>query len=137
MQLLLLRALGIGVSCGLRTFTGPAALSLKKGGLGTVLPLLSAAGEYVVDLLPQTPSRTKLPGVAGRIASSIYCGREIAKRAEGSQLLGVAAAIAGALVGTYGGHAARLAAIEEFGAIPAALAEDVVALGLALAIAST
>jgi uncharacterized membrane protein len=137
MQLLLLRAFGIGVSCGLRTFTAPAALALKKGGLGVVIPLLSAGGEYVADLLPQTPSRTMPLGVAARIGSSIYCGREVAKRAEGSQLLGVAAAIVGALAGTYGGHTARLAAIEEFGAIPAALAEDVVALGLALTIAST
>jgi uncharacterized membrane protein len=39
--------------------------------------------------------------------------------------------VIGALAGTYGGHAARIAAIARIGAIPAAVAEDVVAIALA------
>ena len=37
----------------------------------------------------------------------------------------------GALAGTYGGHAARMAAIARIGAIPAAVTEDIVAIALA------
>jgi uncharacterized membrane protein len=35
-------------------------------------------------------------------------------------------------VGTYGGHAARLGLIQRIGAVPAALAEDAVAIALAI-----
>ena len=41
------------------------------------------------------------------------------------------AGIVGALIGTYAGHAARLAAIARIGAYPAAFTEDVIAISLA------
>ncbi len=48
--------------------------------------------------------------------------------------MGAIAGIIGALLGTYGGHAARLAAISAIGALPAAILEDAVAIGLAFII---
>jgi uncharacterized membrane protein len=41
------------------------------------------------------------------------------------------AGIAGAVIGAYAGHAARLAAIARIGRYPAAIVEDLVAIGLA------
>jgi uncharacterized membrane protein len=49
----------------------------------------------------------------------------------GSGTLGAIAGIIGAVIGTYAGHAARLAAIARIGGYPAAIAEDLVAIGLA------
>jgi uncharacterized membrane protein len=46
-------------------------------------------------------------------------------------MFGAIAGIAGAVIGTYAGHAARLAAIARIGGYPAAIVEDLVAIGLA------
>jgi uncharacterized membrane protein len=46
-------------------------------------------------------------------------------------MFGAIAGIAGAVIGTYVGHAARLAAIARIGGYPAAIVEDLVAIGLA------
>ena len=51
---------------------------------------------------------------------------------DGVLALGAAiAGIAGAVIGTHAGHAARLAAIARIGPYPAAIVEDLVAIGLA------
>src|SRR4029453_14747889 len=75
-----------------------------------VLTLL-AAGEWVIDQLPSTPSRTAPPGFAGRLISGALCGAAVGT-AGGMLLGGSIAGIAGAVVGTLGGRAlrARLAA---------------------------
>jgi uncharacterized membrane protein len=49
----------------------------------------------------------------------------------GPAIGGAIAGIIGALLGTFGGHAARIAAIARIGSLPAAIVEDVVAIGLA------
>lgn len=127
----LLLALGIGFVSGLRTFTSLAALGLVRGGVwGIVLPL-GAVGEYVADAMPNIPSRTALPSIVIRPLSGAVAGWWISATHGGSTIVGAIAGIAGALIGTYGGHAARLAAIARIGAISAAIAEDVVAIALA------
>ena len=50
---------------------------------------------------------------------------------DGSGMFGAIAGIAGAVMGAYVGHAARLAAIARIGHYPAAIVEDLVAIGLA------
>jgi uncharacterized membrane protein len=55
----------------------------------------------------------------------------IATMQDGSGMFGAIAGIAGAVIGTYVGHAARLAAIDRIGGYPAAIVEDLVAIGLA------
>jgi uncharacterized membrane protein len=128
----LLGAFGLGFVAGLRAFTAPAALAFTRGPILTVLGLLAALFEYVMDLLPSTPSRTDpRGGLIPRIVSGGFCGWVVASAWGGSAVAGAVAGIAGALAGTYGGHAARLAAIARIGAVPAALVEDAVAIGLA------
>jgi uncharacterized membrane protein len=127
----LLGAFGLGFVAGLRAFTAPAALAFSRGPILTAIGVLAALFEYVMDTLPKTPSRTDPRGLIPRIVSGGFCGWVIAAAWGGSAIAGASAGVAGALAGTYGGHAVRLAAIERIGALPAALLEDVVAIGLA------
>ena len=126
-----LYALGLGVVSGLRTFTSLAAVFLLRGGVWGWVFTVGALAEYVVDLLPSTPSRTRPVGVVVRCVSGAVAGWTIVTLHGGSTLVGVILGVIGALIGTYGGHAARIAAIARIGGIPAGLLEDAVAIGLA------
>jgi len=130
----LLLAVAIGFVSGLRTFTSLAAIFLERGGVWGYVLGVCAIGEYIVDAMPWIPSRTGLPGVTVRAVSGAVAGWFITGAHGGGTVLGAIAGIIGALLGTYGGHAARLAAIAVIGAIPAAILEDVVAIGLAFVI---
>jgi uncharacterized membrane protein len=127
----LLFAFGIGIVSGLRAFTSLAALMLVRGGLPGIVLAVAAVGEYVADALPKIPSRTAFPSIVVRPVSGGIAGWLIAAPHGGSPTVGAIAGVIGALAGTYGGHAARVAAIGKIGAIPAAIAEDLVAIGLA------
>ena len=140
----------IGGVAGLRTLTAPALVSwaaylgrLQLGNswlafLGYAwtpwILILLAAGEWVVDQLPSTPSRTEPAGFASRIISGAVCGAAVGT-AGGTMLGGTIAGIAGAIIGTLGGHAfrARLAAAFHRDR-PAAFLEDAIALAGAVAI---
>ncbi len=124
-------ALGIGFVSGLRTFTPVAAVLLMRGGILGIIAAVAAVGEYVVDVLPNTPSRTQAMGLSARIVSGAFVGWIIATMHDGSGIFGAIAGIAGAVIGAYAGHAARLAAIARIGRYPAAIVEDLVAIGLA------
>ncbi|HEX3551514.1 MAG TPA: hypothetical protein VHT53_14105 [Candidatus Elarobacter sp.] len=130
----LLLALLIGFVSGLRTMTSLAALALTRGGVWAVVLSIAAVLEYVADAMPWIPSRTALPSIVARPASGAIAGWIVAAFHGASPVAGAVLGIAGALAGTYGGHAARIAAIARIGAIPAAIAEDVVAIALAAAI---
>ena len=130
MEIVLL-AFGIGVVSGLRAFTSLAAVMLMRGGLWGFVLAVAAAGEYAADAWPKIPSRTALPSIVIRPLSGAVAGCLLAAAHAGSPAVGAVSGVAGALAGTYGGHAARLAAIEKIGALPAAIAEDVVAIALA------
>ena len=134
MEAVLLLALGIGSVSGLRVFTSLAALALVRGGVWSYVVAVIALGEYVADASPNIPSRTALPSIAIRPLSGAVAGWLIAAMHGGSTVLaavGAVCGVIGAFAGTYGGHAARLWAIARIGAIPAALAEDVLAIALA------
>jgi uncharacterized membrane protein len=140
----------MGIVAGLRAMTAPAAIAwaarLGKVGLsGTWLAFLGyawtpwiltllAAGELVTDQLPSTPSR-KVPIQFGtRILMGAACGAALTAGA-GSMLIGAVVGIAGAVAGTLGGHALRARLAAAFGRdLPAALVEDAIAIGAALAI---
>ena len=96
-----------------------------------------AVVELITDQLPSTPSR-KVPVQFGtRIVMGALTGGAIGA-AGGSLVGGVIAGIIGALVGTYGGAAARGKLAAAFGKdLPAALIEDVVAVGGALLIVAS
>jgi|SRR5579862_8380692 len=134
MLTILVVAFALGVVAGLRTFTAPAVLLLARhytvaGGIVAVL----AAGEFVGDLLPNTPSRTTPLPLAARILSGAFVGSFVASGGTLVRVAGGVAGIGGALIGAFVGHNLRLKAIARIGAIPAGLVEDVVAIGIALA----
>jgi uncharacterized membrane protein len=140
----------IGIVAGLRAMTAPAAISwaARLGQLslsGTWLAFLGyawtpwiltllAAGELVTDQLPSTPSR-KVPIQFGtRILVGAVCGAALTAGA-GSMLIGAIVGIAGAVAGTLGGSAFRARMAAAFGSDrPAALLEDAIAIGGAVAV---
>ncbi len=127
----LLLALSLGFVSGLRTFTPVAAVLLVRGGIWGIVFGVAALGEYVWDVLPSTPSRLQAMGLSARVVSGAFVGWMIATMHNGSGVFGAIAGIVGAVIGTYAGHAVRLAAIARIGGYPAAIAEDLVAVGLA------
>jgi uncharacterized membrane protein len=138
-------ALLIGIVAGLRTFTPPAAVSLAAyfGVLqGTpfsflafiLMPIvftLLALMELYADQTPNMISRKAPPSFVARLISGAFCGAAIG--AIGAVLLGgLIAGVIGAVIGTFGGYAARVRLAKTLGKdLPAALIEDVVAIGAA------
>src|SRR5215471_4542790 len=128
--------------CGLRSQMAPAVTAWRLAGKSSYLPwpfrLIGTRGvrfgqtlamgvELVGDKLPNTPGRTRKEGVFARVLSGGGTGACVAPR--GSQIGGLVAGVAGALVGTYGGHALRVRLPKALGVsdLPVALAEDAVA----------
>jgi uncharacterized membrane protein len=146
MSILLLSALLIGIVTGLRAMTAPAIVSwaASMGMLqlsGTPLAWLGwrftpwiisllAVGELITDQLPGTPSR-KVPVQFGtRLVVGAFCGVAVGLHG-GMPWPGLAAGLIGAVLGTYGGAAARGALARFFGKdLPAALLEDMAAIAL-------
>lgn len=145
-------ALLIGIVAGLRSFTAPAvvawaafegAISLSHhwvawvGSLAAVIVFtLLAVGELVLDKLPKTPSRTAPPSFGARIFFGAFSGFVIGT-AFGHQWSALGAGVMGAAIGTLGGHRVRAHLAKSFGRdLPAALLEDVVAVGGGFAIAA-
>lgn len=143
----LILALLIGVVAGMRTMTAPMAISwaayagwLPLGGswLGWMgwwgTPWIFTAlalAELVADKLPTTPSRKSPPGFIGRLLSGALCGAVIGLAASSLPLC-LLAGVVGAVIGTFGGYAARMALFRAFGTdLPAALVEDLAAIGIA------
>jgi uncharacterized membrane protein len=129
--MIFLLAFGLGIVAGLRTFTPLAAVFLVRGGIWGIVLSIAAVGEYVVDVLPNTPSRTGAGGLSARIVSGALAGWVFTSMHQGSGILGAVAGVVGAVIGTFGGHAARIAGIARVGSYPAAILEDAVAIGLA------
>jgi uncharacterized membrane protein len=144
-------ALLIGVVAGLRALTAPAAISWAAccGWLdleGSWLAFLGyawtpwiltalAIGELVTDQLPSTPSRTIPVQFGTRIAMGAGCGAALAIAGGVPWVGGLVAGAVGAVIGTLGGRAARARLAAALGRDrPAALIEDVVAIGAALLI---
>jgi uncharacterized membrane protein len=150
MAMVYLLALLIGIVAGLRAMTAPAAIAFAAHyGLldlsGTFLAflghqwapwilLVAAIGELITDQLPTTPSR-KVPVQFGtRILMGAVTGGAIGVAA-GSLWIGAIVGAIGAVIGTLGGAAARGKLAASFGKDrPAALIEDVVAIGGAVLI---
>ena len=141
-------ALGIGFIAGLRAMTAPAAVAWAAWLLwlplaGTVLAFMGtiwavgifsllAVLELIGDQLPSTPSR-KVPVQFGtRLLMGALCGAAVGAAAD-MLWAGLACGAVGAVLGTYLGAATRTALARAFGNdLPAALIEDVVAIGGAL-----
>jgi uncharacterized membrane protein len=150
MHVLLLSA-GLGWVAGMRSATAPAAVAaafalrprlmarpparwLASERVAGALAV-AAAGELVVDKLPSTPDRTSPPVLAGRLLSGALVGAAVAARHRkgiaGAALVGAASAGAS----SFAMMAARKAAGEAVGTMPAALGEDALAVALGAALA--
>ena len=144
----LLATLLIGLVAGSRTMTAPAAVawadwlgwidlsptwaSFLGSGWAVVILTLLAAGEFVADQLPTTPSRKVPMQFGGRIVSGGFSGAALGALA-GAPPLGLIAGVAGAVAGTYGGAAARSRLAAVFGSDrPGAFIEDAAAILLGL-----
>jgi len=138
-------ALLIGVVAGLRAMMAPAIVSwsARVGALGlrgtwlgflgsawvTWLFTLLALAELVTDQLPRTPSRTVPIQFATRVVTGALSGAAIGL-ARGSWIGGGVAGMVGAAIGTLGGRAARARTAAALGRDrPAAILEDVIAIG--------
>src|SRR6476661_1464869 len=84
----LLLALSLGFVAGLRTITPVAAVMLARGGIWGIVLAVAAVGEYVVDVLPNTPSRTQAMGRSARVVSGAFVGWMIATMHDGSTCAG-------------------------------------------------
>jgi uncharacterized membrane protein len=146
----MLLAFSIGVVAGLRSMTAPAvvAWAAHLGWINLAGSRLSFMGsmwavgifsfcalvEYVVDQLPSTPSRTDLAPLLARIVFGVLTGMCLGVAA-GSPA-GVFALVGGlgALLGTFGGHEARVRLVRTLRVPDAVIAipEDLVAIGLGL-----
>jgi len=135
----------IGIVAGLRALTAPAAvswaawagwLSLQATPLAFMgfaatpwILTLMALGELVTDQLPKTPSRKVPMQFGARLVTGALSGACIGAASQ-ALVPGLVLGAIGAAIGTYGGAAARAALARAFGRdLPAALLEDVVAIG--------
>ncbi len=145
---MLVLALVIGIVAGLRAMLAPAAIAWAASiGImplqGTWLAFLGwrftpwvfsllAVVETVTDQLPSTPSRTVPPQFGARVVTGGVSGAAIGY-ALGAPLFGLALGVIGAVLGTLGGARLRTRLAAAFGSDrPAALIEDVLAIGLAV-----
>jgi uncharacterized membrane protein len=128
---ILLLAFSLGVVSGLRTFTPLAAVLLRRGSVWGLVLAVAAVAEYVIDILPNTPSRTRPFGLTARVISGALVGWLIATMHGGPGIAGAIAGIIGAVIGTYAGYTMRCEAIKRIGAYPAAIVGDLIAIGLA------
>jgi uncharacterized membrane protein len=130
-----LRSFVIGISCGLRSMTGPAVISWRvRDPLRLALAGL-AAGELIADKLPATPPRTIPPALVFRALSGGFAGRRLAGLFASNPRNGMLAGAVGAFIGAYAGMAARTSIVRASG-LPdpfVALGEDAVAIGAAIA----
>ena len=140
----------IGVVAGLRALT-PLALVAWAARLhdwpliGTHLAWIGnafmpwvftvlAVGEIINDKLPATPSRKVPPQFIARVVSGALCGAVVGA-AQDFLAIGLLAGALGAVAGTLGGAAIRGKLAASFGKdLPVALLEDLVAIGLGIAV---
>jgi uncharacterized membrane protein len=142
----------IGVIAGLRSLTAPMAVSwaARLGWLhldNTWLAFLGSAvtpyiftllaiAEIVNDKLPKTPSRKEPMGFGARIVTGALSGAAIGASGD-SLIAGLILGVIGAVAGTLGGAEFRARLARDFGRdLPAALIEDVIAVGGAFFIVS-
>ena len=147
--MLLLIAVLLGISAGLRSMMPLAVVAWAARGwpavAGSALGFMAAPitgyvfaalaiGELIADKLPFIPSRLQPGPLGGRVISGALTGAVAAIAMQGSPIVAGLAGAIGGLAGSFGGHAVRrgLTVDRKLPDLPVALAEDLVAIGLAL-----
>ncbi len=132
------RSFALGTAAGMRASLGLAAPGLigrpsgSIGTLGGLTRVAGVAGELVGDKLPSTPSRLEPPGLYVRFVSGAGGALALARRDHAAPAWPVIAGVAGAAVGAYGGAAWRRTSAASRADWHGAVAEDAVALLLAV-----
>lgn len=143
-------AIGIGFVAGLRSLLAPAVVAwaayagwldlhttllgfIGSWGAAVVLSLL-ATGELIADKTPGVPKRTGAFPLLARLVTGGLCGACLTVSARQSFAIGAALGAIGAVIGAFAGYEARKRLVRQLNVadIFIALAEDLVALGLAL-----
>lgn len=152
--LALLLAFGVGVVAGLRSMTAPAVIAWAAH-LGWInlsgshvafmsspwavgIFTLAAIGEFVADLLPNTPPRTAAAGLVARIVTGSLSGACVGVAGSASPWAAALLGAVGALAGAFGGYQVRVSLVRAL-RIPdfaIAIPEDLVAIGLGLFLTS-
>jgi len=145
---MMLAALVIGIVAGLRAMMPLAAVAwaaklrildldgswLAILGWRFTAPVMTllAIGELITDQLPSTPSRKAPVQFGARLVTGGVAGAALGM-ATGAVVIGAILGVIGAVIGTLGGAAVRARLATLFGSDrPAALIEDVIAIGGAL-----
>jgi uncharacterized membrane protein len=133
----------LGAASGLRSQIGMASVLAAAApeelpgplrGRGVRLgALAAAAGELVVDKLPGVPARTAPGGLAARVVLGGASCALLASLGGGPVVCSAAVGSGSAVVGAYGGLAVRRRMAATIPPLAAALAEDGLAVALALA----
>jgi uncharacterized membrane protein len=146
-----LRSFAVGAVSGGRSLTGLAAVVLSTapdsvpsrvarlvGAGGRRAVVTGALGELVADKLPGVPSRLSPPALTGRVVLGAAAASLLAVRSRRNPvapaLLGAAGAVAGSVAGA---RWRALAQQRGWSPLTAAIAEDLVVLGLATALGRT
>jgi len=147
---LVLAILVIGFATGLRSMTtlavvawaahlgclslGATSLSFMSSAIAVGIFTLFAIGEYIADLLPNTPNRTSAVGLSARFITGSFSGACLAAATGNSVALGLISGVA-AIGGAFAGFYARTGLVKSLGVKDAfvAIPEDLVAIGLAIA----
>jgi uncharacterized membrane protein len=144
----------LGVVCGLRSMTAPAAvawgahlgwlhfagthLAFIQNKVTWIVFTLLALGELFADKLPQAPARTAPPGLIARVVFGAACAGALAVGAGQVPVLSVLSGVAGSIIGTFGGYNIRRALTtgRNLPDFPVALVEDIIAVAGAFLIVS-
>ena len=92
---------------------------------------MAVTGELVGDKLPKTPSRLEPPGLIARIALGAVAGAVLARVASRPMVPAALVAASAAVVSAKVGHDLRSRASQHLPPLAVAVAEDVLAIGLA------
>jgi uncharacterized membrane protein len=145
---LAIRSFLIGAVSGGRSLTGLTAVALTTDSAAVERPwarlagpaarsllTMGAAGELVADKLPQVPSRLSLPSLVARTAAAGTAAAFLAARRGAVPAWVLLPAVAGAVAGSLAGARWRaFADRRRWPSVPAALLEDVVVVGIAVAV---
>jgi uncharacterized membrane protein len=150
MKLILILALGIGFVAGLRSLTAPAVvawaaqlgwlhlqgspLAFMGSTIAVALFSLLAIGELVADKLPMTPARTAIGPLLARMLTGGLCGACLGLSTNYSLVTCALCGVLGGVIGTFVGYELRRRLVASLGGkdFPIAIAEDVIAIGLAI-----
>jgi|ERR1700733_13076892 uncharacterized membrane protein len=143
-------AFAIGLVAGLRSMTAPAvvAWAAQVGWIhlsGSPVAFMGsfwavtifafcALAEFVVDLLPKTPSRTSAFPLTARIAVGLLTGACLGVAGGASIWIGAVVGALGAIAGAFGGYQARARLVRALRVpdMAVAIPEDLVAVGVAV-----